>query len=72
MREYGFSQARILRHKGRIYDSVLIRRKNTGLWKPVFSHILCSFSVLRFSWKKEISLTKTGEKGLMTLGLLAN
>ena len=41
MREYGFSLTYVLPYKNRIYESVLIR-ENTGLWKPVFSHILCS------------------------------
>ena len=41
MREYGFSWIRILPYKNKICDFVLIR-ENTGHWKPVFSHILCS------------------------------
>ena len=41
MREYGFSLTHILPYRDRIVDSVLIR-ENTGQWKPVFSHILCS------------------------------
>ena len=41
MREYGFSLTRILPYKDRIYDFIL-RRENTGQWKPVISHILCS------------------------------
>ena len=41
MREYEFSLTRIHPYKDRIWDSVLIR-ENTGQWKPVFSHILCS------------------------------
>ena len=41
MREYGFSLTRIFLYKDTIYDFVLIR-ENTGQWKPVFSHILCS------------------------------
>ena len=40
MREYGFSVTRVLPYE-RIYDSVPIR-KNTGEWKPITSHILCS------------------------------
>ena len=34
---------RILPYKDKIYDFIYIR-KNTGHWKPVFSHILCSVS----------------------------
>ena len=43
MREYGFSVTRILPYKDKIYDFIYIR-ENTGHWKPVFSHILCSVS----------------------------
>ena len=48
MRKYVFSLTRILPYNDRIYDSVLIR-KNTGQWKPVFSHILCSVSGNHFT-----------------------
>ena len=41
MREYGLSLTRILAYKDKIYHSVLLR-ENTGQWKPVFLHILCS------------------------------
>ena len=41
MQECGFLRTRILLYKERIVDSVLIR-ENTGQWKPVFSHVLCS------------------------------
>ena len=41
MREYGFSQTRILSQKDKMVDFVLMR-ESTGQWKPVFSHILCS------------------------------
>ena len=41
MREYGFSLSRILPHKDKIVDSVLIR-ENTAQRKPVFSQILCN------------------------------
>ena len=41
MQKYGFSLTLILPYKERIVDSVLLR-ENTGHWKPVFSHILCS------------------------------
>ena len=44
MQKYEFSLTCILPHKDRIYDSVIIR-ENTGQWKPVFSHILCSVNV---------------------------
>ena len=40
-RNTGFSLTRILPYKDKIFDFVLIR-ENMGLWKPVFSHILCS------------------------------
>ena len=41
MREYGFSVTCVLPYNDTIYDFVLIR-ENTGHWKPVFLHILCS------------------------------
>ena len=41
MREYGFSVTCILPYNDTVYDFVLIR-ENTGHWKPVFLHILCS------------------------------
>ena len=41
MQECRFSLTRILPHKHRIVDSVLIR-ENAGQLKPIFSHILCS------------------------------
>ena len=41
MREYEFSLTHILPYKDKVVDFVLIR-ENTGQWKPVFSHILCS------------------------------
>ena len=41
MREYGLSLTQILPYKKSTYDSVLIP-ENTGQWKPVVSHILCS------------------------------
>ena len=47
MWRYEFSLTRILPYKDRIVDSVIIR-KNTGQWKSVFSHILCTVS---FSFK---------------------
>ena len=40
-REYGFSLTRILPYKDKIIDFVLIL-ENTGQWKAVFPHILCS------------------------------
>ena len=55
MRECGFSLTRILPYKDRIYDSVLIR-ENTGQWKPVFSHILCSDIVSQSGCAKNIKL----------------
>lgn len=45
MPEYWFSRTRIFSNKDKIYDSVLIR-ENTGQRKPVFWHILRSFSAL--------------------------
>ena len=36
--------------ESKIYDSILIR-ENTGQWKPVFLHILCS-DILVFSIDK--------------------
>ena len=47
MREYGFSQTRILSYMDRKVDSVLIRQ-NMGQWKPVFLHILCSVWAVEF------------------------
>ena len=44
MREYGFSLTLILPYKDEIYDFVLTR-ENTGQWKYIFSHILCSENV---------------------------
>ena len=45
MQEYGFSLTRILPYRDKIYDFVLMW-ENTGQWKPVFSHILCSVIVI--------------------------
>ena len=45
MREYGFPLTRILPYKNKIEDI----RENTGQWKPVFSHILCSAAYLIWS-----------------------
>ena len=50
MREFRFSLTHILPYVDRIYDSVLIR-ENTGQWKPVFPHILCSACRKTF-WSK--------------------
>ena len=47
-------QWHILPYKYKIYDFVLIR-ENTGQWKPVFQHILCSFllwNIMRSEVKK--------------------
>ena len=41
MQEYGFSLTHILPYKKSTYDSALIP-ENTGQWKRVVSHILCS------------------------------
>ena len=41
MRKYRFLATRIFPYKNKGVDSVLIR-ENTGHWKAVFSHILCS------------------------------
>ena len=41
MREYGFSLTHILPYKKSTYDSALTP-ENTGQWKPVVLHILCS------------------------------
>ena len=45
MQEYGFSLDRILPYNDGIYDSIFIS-ENTGQWKPAFSHISCSDTVL--------------------------
>ena len=47
MQEYGFSVTRILPYKDKNVDVVLIR-ENTGHWKPVFSHSLCSARQFQF------------------------
>ena len=78
MQEYGFPLTRILPYKDRIYDSVLIR-ENTGQWKPVFLHILCSDSLLgsegELFWVVceilPIILTYTGEYGSVETRILA-
>ena len=55
MREYVLSMTRILPYKDKIYDFVYIR-ENTGQWKSVFSHVLCSgmlksSKIRKFSFK---------------------
>ena len=51
MQGYGFSMTRILPYKDKIYNFVLTR-ENTGQWKPVFSHILCSDIFNSFHYSK--------------------
>ena len=43
LREYGLSRTRILLYKFRIYKSAFMQ-ENTGQWKIVLLHILCSVS----------------------------
>ena len=54
MQESGFSLTRILSHKDRIVDSVLIR-KYSGQEKPVFLHILCSDELTKKSVSNSFS-----------------
>ena len=65
MREYGFSLTRILPSKDRIYDSVFIW-DNTGQWKPVFSHILCSVKISEDydAEKNQVKGVRKKKKGL--------
>ena len=61
MREYGFSLTRILPYKDRIYDSVF-KRKNTGQWKPVSSHILSSVSYLSETFSEDLQNNWSSQK----------
>ena len=44
MLEYKFSLTRILQYKDKIKEFALIQ-DNTGQWKPVFLHALCSKNI---------------------------
>ena len=65
MPEYGFLLNCIFPYKDRTVDSVLIR-ENTGQWKPVFSHILCSvikqlfwYSCFCYETSRQLGNTRT-------------
>ena len=69
MQEYGFSQTRILPHKHRNVDHVLIK-ENTGQWKPV--KILLTGKIHRRILEVGISEKYLGPCKTFTIELLRN